>query len=406
MKVMYVTIQFPAPTETFATNEVRMLVQRGASISVHCLRAEHRDAARLASDRGVERVPTTHNSARSFARGVLHSIRRPRLAAGTVRWLLRSTRRQPRDMFASLAILPRAFDILAEVERERPHVVHMYWGHFPALVGRLVQQRLPEIVTSLSMVAYDLTREYGAVIDVARRADVVRTHANVNRDHVARFTGVDREAVNVVYNGIDVAWLDAAKEGCPRVRHRVFAAGKLTPNKGMGNVVQAFSAVHERWPNATLVIAGDGPQRADIEAECRRAGIEASVRLLGHVDHARVIREMAMAEVFLLLSSAPGERLPNVVKEGMASGCVCITTPTPGIEELLQDGVTGYVVDAADVTRVADIVDRVFSGSVDVDTITVAARRHIERSFDLASTAPRYLTLWRDAIGRRSSVRD
>jgi glycosyltransferase involved in cell wall biosynthesis len=122
---------------------------------------------------------------------------------------------------------------------------------------------------------------------------------------------------------------------------------------------------------------------------------------LGLVAHARVVEEMAKAEVFLLLSKSDDERLPNVVKEGMASGCVCITTPTRGIEELVEHEVTGFVVPMSDPTSVAAIVDRVFAQRVDVSAMTERARDHIARDFDLGKTAPRYLALWGSALQSR-----
>ena len=56
---------------------------------------------------------------------------------------------------------------------------------------------------------------------------------------------------------------------------------------------------------------------------------------------------MAESDIFLFLSSKAGERLPNVVKEAMLSGCICIVSNTPGIDELIEDGKTGFIIDKA-----------------------------------------------------------
>jgi colanic acid/amylovoran biosynthesis glycosyltransferase len=401
LKVAYVTVQFPVPSETFATNEVRALSTCGLSITVHGLRPARPDVARLLLDRGVAGIDVTHNSSGASTRGAIAALRRPGLLLRTLAWSLRVHRRRPRDLLVSLMLVPRAFDILMEIERLEPSVVHMYWGHYPTLVGYLVQQSLPEVVTSLSIVAYDLNREYGGAIDVARRADIVRTHARVNVPHVAQFTGITPDRIAVIYNGVDVAWVESISNGFKKIPHRIVATGRLIPEKGMDDVLKSFAAVRSRWPDATLVVAGDGPDLGRLRALSDALHVTDAVEFLGHVAHARVVEEMAKAEVFVLLSRYVGERLPNVVKEGMACRCLCVTTPTPGIEELVESGVTGYVVPMSAPETVSEIVDAVFSGRVETATITARALDHVRSHFDLNHTAPRFEELWRAAVEDR-----
>ena len=405
MDVAYVTMQFPHPSETFATNEVRMLSERGAAIAVHGLRREHPTAPRLKVERGLPTIRTTHNGMVPTLRGILAALRRPVLLARCLAWITRSNQGRSRELGISLLLVPRAFDVLADIERQQPQVVHMYWGHYPTIVGYLVQRRLPSTVTSVSIVAYDLEREYGGAIDVVRHADVIRTHAVVNRAHVVRFTGVDADRVNVIFNGVDLPALDRIAKTKEKVRHRIVTAARLREKKGVSDVLHAFAIVHRRWPDASLVVLGDGPERATLEQLARKLGVMEAVDFRGHVAHHSAIEEMAQAEVFMLLSRAIDERLPNVVKEGMATGCVCITTPTPGIEELVDSGANGFVVPFSDAAAAANVIDEVFSARTDVIGIRMRAVAHIREHFALTKTAPRYAVLWREAIEAKA-VRD
>ena len=405
MDVAYVTMQFPHPSETFATNEVRMLCERGTSIAVHGLRREHPTAPRVKEERGLPTIRTTHNGVVPTLRGILSALRRPVLLARSLAWITRTNRGQTRDLGNSLLLMPRAFDILADIERRQPHVVHMYWGHYPTIVGYLVQQRLPSTVTSVSIVAYDLEREYGGAIDVIRHADVIRTHALVNRAHVVRFTGVDADRVNVIFNGVDLPALERITTSKEKIRHRIVTAARLREKKGVSDVLEAFAIVQRRWPDASLVVLGDGPERAALEQLARRLGVTDHVQFRGHVSHHTAIEEMAQAEVFMLLSRAIDERLPNVVKEGMATGCVCVTTPTPGIEELVDSGSTGFVVPFSEPEAAGSVIDEVFSARADVYGIRIRAVAHIREHFALTKTAPRYAVLWREAIEAKA-IRD
>jgi colanic acid/amylovoran biosynthesis glycosyltransferase len=401
MRVAYVTMRFPEPSETFAANEVRTLRDRGVDVVVHGLRRRHPEAADMLRLRRLVGLRTTHNGPLATARGFLHALGRPRLLGRMIRWIFQRNRQRLRDLLGSLVLVPRAFDILADVERQGPDVVHMYWGHFPSLVGFLVQERLPSVVTSISIVAYDLRREYGGTVDVARRADVVRTHARVNRAHIQRFTGVPLERIEVIYNGVDLARVDQIATGLSKVSHRIVTVARLIKSKGVDRTLEAFASVRERWPDATLVIVGSGPDLTRLEALRDALELGTSVQFKGFLAHDQVVEEVAKSEVLMLLSRSVDERLPNVVKEGMACACVCVTTPTAGIDELVVDGVTGFVVPMDASEPAAQAVHRVFAREFDVDGMIVASLSHVRDYFDVTRTAPRFAQLWGEAIARR-----
>jgi colanic acid/amylovoran biosynthesis glycosyltransferase len=406
LSVTYVTMAFPERSETFATNDVRALRAGGVQVDVQCLRTGRPDSGALLEARGLSGLEVEHNGLVATVRGILAAITRPRSAIAALRWVLtRRGGRGPRnDVVAGLLLLPRAFDIVAALERRRPDVVHMFWGHYPAIVGHLVQSRLPNVVTSISINAYDLEWEYPGTPPVARRADVVRTHAHVNLERLVPFLGIPQDHIEVIYNGIDVERVDRLGDGIVKDPLSIVAIGRLVESKGMAEVVNVFERVRRSHPGATLDIVGDGPERLSLEDLARRIGVADAVRFHGHVAHDDAVRLMWRSRVAMLLSRATGERLPNVIKEGMACGCVCVTTPTPGIEELVRHGTTGFVVQSSDVESAAAIVSDVFAGRVDGDGITERATAHVRAHFDLAKTVSRYRDIWTHAVMQRAGA--
>ncbi|MEX2541114.1 MAG: glycosyltransferase family 4 protein [Trueperaceae bacterium] len=394
-------MQFPAPSETFASNDVRWLRECGLTVSVHAMREPHAFAKDLIAERRLRGVEITHNSLAATSAGLATALRRPLRLVSAIGWLVRHNHRRPDQLARSLLLLPRAFGILDRIRRERPDVVHVYWAHYPAIVGHLVQRYLPDVATSISFVAYDLEMEYGGGMDVARNADTVRTLAETNVGHVASLAGIERSRVEIVYDGVDVEKLEAIVAGRRKVPGRMVTVGRLTEAKGMYEAIDVLARVRRKWPTATLRVLGDGPEAAGLKARAAALGVDGAVEFLGHVSHERVVEELAEAEVFLLLTKASGERLPNVVKEGMACRCVCVTTPTPGIEELVVDGVNGFVVPAGDVHNAVEIVQRVLSGQVETQSLIDAAHRQVVSNFDLDASGARYLELWRRAVRRR-----
>jgi len=150
----------------------------------------------------------------------------------------------------------------------------------------------------------------------------------------------------VVPNGIE---LPAGETGATR-GDRVLVVARLRPIKGVDLAIEAIAAA-----GGGLTVAGDGPERAALEARARARGLDA--RFLGAVGRDRLdtlYREAAC----LVLASRFGEGFPNVVLEAMAHGCPVIATRVTGVTTLVQDGVNGLVVPPDDVAALRDAVIR------------------------------------------------
>src|SRR5690625_608461 len=364
MKVSYVTMQFPAASEVFASNDVRWLAANGVEIRVHCLRPSLKNARQMIKERDLENIPVTSSSLARVFEGLGFAITRPGLFWSSLTWLAKRSK-DWRQLVKGLLLLPRSFDILREIERENPDVLHIYWGHYPAIVGWLVQTRLPHFVTSISFVAYDLYTQFGVRRDVAQRADMVRAVAAWNVGPIEERFGVEGSEVEVIYNGVDLDRVDNLTRGQEKVPGRIVVVGRLVEEKGVFEAVEVLDRLIRKHPHAHLHVLGDGPARRELAGLIERYGLEKYVQLLGHCDHDTVIREIAAAQLLLLPSRA--ERLPNVVKEGMACQTVCLTSPACGIEEWVDHGGTGFVIPWQQVDEMAGTASRVLGSEFDVE---------------------------------------
>ncbi len=398
LRVAYVTMRFPAASETFACLDVRELSEKGATIAVHCLRPTHAEVPRLAEERGVRHIACSYNSVGASLCGLGAMLRTPGRALETLSWLVRRTWRRPVHLGKSLVLLARAFDILAALECDPPDVVHVYWGHYPALVGRLVQRYVPATAVSMSLGAYDLEARYPPTVDVARHAAFVRTHGECNVGAIVERVGIARGRVRVIANGTDLSLVDERAGEALRVPGRIVTAGRLIPVKAMDDVLRAFAVVRGRRPDATLDILGAGTEQRRLETLAADLGVADAVVFRGHVPHADVFRYLARAEIFLFLSRSPGERLPNVVKEAMASGAACVSSDTTGIDELILDPGMGRVVPRGAVDAAAAAVLDLLADPDALARVRTRARAHVAAHFDVRTTTNAYLRLWRAAV--------
>ena len=174
-----------------------------------------------------------------------------------------------------------------------------------------------------------------------------RTVFGSQAPHLAVYNIVDDAAARArLGDPVDEPWLED-KQGPV-----VIAAGTLAPWKGFGDLIEAFAHVRR---DARLIILGDGPSRAELEAQVDRLGLGERVKLPGFAHNP--INYFARADVFALSSYVEG--LPNVLVEAMVAGCTPVSTDCPtGPGEVLDGGRFGYLVPVGDPRAIADAIER------------------------------------------------
>jgi len=408
VRVAYVTMTFPAPSEAFACSDVAALSGLGVDVHVFALRYPHPRHAELVREHGVEDVPISTLSVTRVGLGVVRAVLRPLTTVRTVGWLVRTTWRRPEHLFKSLAALPGVFAIVEDVRREGFDVVHMFWGHYPAIVGHVLLQRSTRPVVTTFLGAYDLEYDHGAGNDVARRADCVFTHATCNGATLVE-RGVQPGRITVVHRGLPDRYLTPLDRSADVERDSgaLLSVCRLIPEKRVDDVLRVFARVTATHPTAILKVIGDGPERAALEDLARDLGVAERVDFLGHQPRDSVVQEMTSASALLLLSVWEGERLSNVVKEAMACGCIPIVTRSPGIDELVADQMHGYVVEPRDIEQAAARVEHILS-STELDGMRRAGREHVRTKFAASASMQAYRHTWescRDRVAQNDATR-
>lgn len=133
----------------------------------------------------------------------------------------------------------------------------------------------------------------------------------------------------------------------------VFAyVGRVSREKNLGDLVEAFTRVSERHPRAHLAVIGDGPYRAEME----RALAGRPVTFTGFLEGEQLARTLASADAKVFPSTT--DTWGNAPLEAQASGLPVVVTDMGGPQELMQDGVTGFRVRGGDVDALAGAMER------------------------------------------------
>lgn len=182
-----------------------------------------------------------------------------------------------------------------------------------------------------------------AIVDAARRADAVVTVAAALKEALVGI-GAPGEKITVLRNGVD---LDRFHETDREMARRALgleglvlaSVGHLIGRKGHDLVIEALPGL----PNATLLIVGDGPERASLAALARRLGVADRVTFLGRAPHEELADIYSAADMLVLASSREG--WPNVLLEAMACGTPCIATNVWGSGEVIRSSRVGRLLD-------------------------------------------------------------
>ena len=163
--------------------------------------------------------------------------------------------------------------------------------------------------------------------------------------------------MHVVLNGVDAARFHprdrraARRElGVAEEARIVLFVGRLEPQKGIGELLEAFERLRARMPHATLALVGDGVASAEVRARVARWG-DGGALVLGARPPTEVAAWMGACDVLTLPSWAEGT--PNVVLEALASGRPVVATGVGGIPDVLRDERFGLVVPPRDAGALA-----------------------------------------------------
>ena len=130
-------------------------------------------------------------------------------------------------------------------------------------------------------------------------------------------------------------------------------AGRLTPQKALGDALEALA----RLPEVELLVLGDGPERASLERRAGELGVAGRVRFLGAGSRDDVIALFRAVDVVLLTSV--WENLPHTLLEALAAGTPVIATAVGGVPEVVRDGENGLLVPPRDVDALVHAIERV-----------------------------------------------
>lgn len=143
----------------------------------------------------------------------------------------------------------------------------------------------------------------------------------------------------------------------------IISVGVLRPAKGFKYLLEAFGKIKEKFFRATLVIIGEGPDRAKLEKQTKNI---TNINFLGRQDHSKIVEYLKVADIFVLSSiymEGDREGTPTSIMEAMAAGLPVIATNVGGNQQLIKDGENGFLIESENSEALAKAIEKIIRDS-------------------------------------------
>lgn len=284
------------------------------------------------------------------------------------------------------------------LRRQSPHVVQTFLFH-ANLIGRIAAYRagIRPVVCGIRVAERQARWHLWADRLTSRMVDryVCVSHS------VAEFSqsvgGLPAGKLTVIPNGVDVAKYPAARQadlqqfGLPAGRRAITTIGRLEHQKGLDWLLDAAPSVLNRLPGYDLLLVGDGPERAKLEALARSSATADRVHFAGWRPD---VREILAASDLLVLPSR-WEGMPNVVLQAMATRLPVVASDVEGVRETLGPLAEGQAVSFGDTSGLVNAITRLLTDAELRSGVGKANRQRVAEHFAWERIVAAYQDLWR-----------
>jgi colanic acid/amylovoran biosynthesis glycosyltransferase len=299
-------------------------------------------------------------------------------------------------------------DCLTQLQRLQPKLIHAHFGADACEAVPLARTlKLPLIAT---FHGYDATRTDEGLAQTREGRTYIRHRSRLSNsadlfiavsDFIGKKVaamGLPEEKIRVQYIGVDLNQFQLP--AAFTTDKRVLFVGRLVEKKGCSFLIDAMAEVQAQVPDAELVIIGDGPQRAALEASAQQS--LRNFKFLGAQPPAAVTKWMQTSSVFCVPSitatDGDAEGLPIVFAEAHACGLPVVSFASGGTSEAVAHGVTGFLGEERNSSFLAESLLQLLKNSDLLQSFRHAARHRAEEKFDLQKQTAGLERIYEDVI--------
>jgi colanic acid/amylovoran biosynthesis glycosyltransferase len=378
MRIAYLVSQYPAPSHTFIRREVEELRNRGLDIQTFSIRSPLAAEIISANDRR-EHENTWYLLPASpllliwahFLSLILHPIRYFKTLK------LAFNHSTPGISLYPLFYFTEAIYLAAELKRRKITHLHNHFAQAGAIVGLLASRYLN---IKWSFTVHGTSEFDGAagslLNDKLAAAEFVPCVSYFGRAQVMRLVNpIHWSKLFISRCGVDLENIPQRTEDNHETI-RILCVARLSPEKGIIGLIEAFAKALQQNPNLELRIIGEGSDRPIIEKNLTK-----NCQLLGRASEAEVFKQLASTDIFVISSFMEG--LPVVLMEALAIKVPVIAPCVAGIPELVTDGKSGLLFSPSNWEQLSECILKLSNDKELRNKLAAEGQRRVQAEFDI-----------------------
>lgn len=417
MSIAFIVWEFPVLSETFILNQITGLIDRGHKVDIYALNGRAIDTSKMHPDMEkyhllddtyyVPKIP-----AKYFVR-VLKGL-------GLV---LANGHRGPFVLLRSLnvfahgkqsASLRLLYTTIPFLGKGRYDIIHCQFGTMglEGLLLRSIGAFKGKLISSFR--GYDISqylKEYGDDVynELFNTGDFFLTNCEYFKRRLIRL-GCDEKKVIVHASGIDCeTFALTPRRPHPDGRIRIVTTGRLVEKKGIEYGIRAVAKLVKINGNVEYNIIGDGPLRRELQRLIQELDVHDSVKLLGQKHQQEIITILSSSDILMAPSVTAGDGNQdapvNTLKEAMAMGLPVIGTQHGGIPELVENGISGFLVPERDADAIAEKLTYLIERPEIWPQMGRAGRWYVEEQYNIVKLNDKLVEIYRQVLaGDRSAA--
>jgi glycosyltransferase involved in cell wall biosynthesis len=299
-----------------------------------------------------------------------------------------------------------------EGRRFGAQIVHGHWAipTGPALVAIARTLKIPSVITLHggdvyvnTAEGYDFpTRWYvrPVLAWTLRKASALTAISEDCKQHALN-AGAYESSISVVMNGADLRrFSPAPRSDVPAFGPRmIFACRQLFPRKGIRFLIEAVAKLRPKYPDINLIIAGDGFERPTLEKLAKDRGLGDRTQFLGWMANKDLPQYFRGCAVSVIPSLEEGFGIPAA--EAMGCETPVVASDAGGLPEVVENGVTGFVVPKGDSDALAQAIDRLLGDADLRASMGKAGRARALARFDWDRTVEQFNLVYEKVIAKK-----
>ncbi len=404
----YLTGEYPRATDTFIQREVAALRAQGFDVDTFSVRRPGPEHVTGAEQREGQATTTylleLAKTADLVTSHVTTLIRHPARYFQGLSLAWKSHRPGIKGAVLNLIYFVEAVVLARQLAKRNIDHLHNHFGDSSCTLAMLTAQ--------VAGIPFSFTLHGSGIFFEARswrldeklsRATFCACISHFTRSQAAIFAAPEvLDRIHIVHCGVEPDTLTPVVHRGQATR--LVFVGRLVEQKGLSVLFEAMNMLTDATPGLTLTVIGDGPDRGGLERRVAQLGLSDRIEFVGSKSQSEVAALLADSEIFVLPSYAEG--VPVVVMEALGSGVPVVASFVGGMAELVEDGVTGYLVRPGDPQQLADRLGRLLDDPELRNAFGKAGRAKVTADFDSSEEAARLGTLFvNSAAGLPSPMR-